>query len=321
MRTTKTRYLVTGGCGFIGSHVVDRLIKSGAVIVYDNLSSGKKEFINGHLGKKNFRFIKADLLNKNALIKAMSGVDVVFHMAANPEIRIGEVEPEVDFKQGIVATYNVLEAMRLCRVKKIAFASSSTVFGEPAIRPTPEDYAPLKPISVYGASKLACEGLVSAYSYMFGIQSWIFRFANIVGKRGTHGILVDFLQKLEKNRKTLEVLGNGRQRKSYLLVEDVAGGMLFALRRAGEQVNIFNLGTADDIRISEIAGIVLEKSGLAKAKVRYTGGSRGWKGDVPLMLLDISKIRKLGWRINYGSRFAVIKAVDALLQEKYARPE
>jgi len=319
MRTTKKRYLVTGGAGFIGSHVVDRLLKRGEVVVYDNLSSGKKEFISRNFGKKNFRFIKADLLDKKKLLKAMAGVDTVFHMAANPEIRIGESCPEVDFKQGIVATYNVLEAMRSCGVKKIVFASSSTVFGEPSIRPTPEDYAPLKPISVYGASKLACEGLTSAYSHMFGMRAWIFRFANIVGKRGTHGILVDFLRKLEACPKTLEVLGNGRQRKSYLLVEDVADGMLFALQHAKEQVNVFNLGAADDIRISQIARIVLKKLGLKKTKICYTGGRRGWKGDVPLMLLDIKKMRKLGWRVNYGSRLAVVKAVDALIQEKYGR--
>ena len=310
-------YFVTGGCGFIGSHVVDRLITGGSVVVYDNLSSGKKEFVAGHAGKKNFKFVKADLLDKATLIKAMRGADVVFHMAANPEIRIGEISPEVDFKQGVVVTYNVLEAMRHLGVKKIVFASSSTVFGELTVRPTPEDYAPMKPISIYGASKLACEGLISAYCHMFGMQAWIFRFANIVGKRGTHGILVDFLRKLEKDRKSLEVLGDGRQRKSYLLVEDVADGMVFAFRRAKDSVNIFNLGTEDDIQISKIARIVLKKLGLAKIKIRYTGGRRGWQGDVPLMLLDTARMKKLGWRVGYGSQFAVEKAVDALIQEKY----
>jgi len=310
-------YFVTGGCGFIGSHVVDRLITGGSVVVYDNLSSGKKEFVAGHTRKKNFKFVKADLLDKAALIKAMRGADVVFHMAANPEIRIGETSPEVDFKQGVVVTYNVLEAMRHLGVKKIVFASSSTVLGELTVRPTPEDYAPMKPISIYGASKLACEGFISAYCHMFGMQAWIFRFANIVGKRGTHGILVDFLRKLEKDKKSLEVLGDGRQRKSYLLVEDVADGMVFAFRRAKDSVNIFNLGTEDDIQISKIARIVLKKLGLAKIKIRYTGGRRGWQGDVPLMLLDTARMKKLGWRVRYGSQFAVEKAVDALIQEKY----
>ena len=313
MARKKNTYFVTGGCGFVGSHVVDRLITKGKVIVYDNLSSGKKEFIRPHIGKKNFKFIRADLLNKAVLAKAMRGADVVFHMAANPEIRIGETTPEIDFKQGVVATYNVLEAMRHGGVKKIVFSSSSTVFGEPAVRPTLEDYAPLKPISIYGASKLACEGLISAYCHMFGMQSWIFRFANIVGARGTHGILVDFMRKLKDDPNTLEVLGNGRQRKSYLLVEDCADGMLFAFTHAKEPVNILNLGSDDDIRVSQIAKIVLHKLGLKKTKLVYTGGGRGWRGDVPVMLLDTARMKKLGWHIKYGSFSAIESAVEALL--------
>jgi UDP-glucose 4-epimerase len=317
----KYTYLVTGGCGFIGSHLVDRLMKMGSVIVYDNLSSGKKAYIAGHIGKKNFKFIKADLLNKAMLIKPMRQADIVFHMAANPEIRIGQTKPEVDFQQGVVATYNVLEAMRVAGVKKIIFSSSSTVFGEPAIRPTSEDYTPMQPISVYGASKMACEGLISAFCHMFGMRAWIFRFANIVGSRGTHGILVDFLDKLKKDRRQLEVLGNGRQRKSYLLVQDCVDGMLFALKHAKQRVNIFNLGTDDDIVISEIAKIVLEEAGLGNTKIRYTGGSRGWHGDVPLMLLDTTKLKELGWNVKYDSRCAVRRAVSALIKEKhgYAR--
>ncbi len=319
MPTTNMRntFFVTGGCGFIGSHLVDRLIKIGRVIAYDNLSSGKKDYIAAHLGKNNFRFIKADLLDKAALQKSMRGVNIVFHMAANPQIQIGQTSPGVDFQQGTVATYNVLEAMRLSGAKKIVFASSSTVFGEPAIRPTPEDYAPLKPISLYGASKMACEGLVSAYSHMFGMQAWIFRFANIVGSRGTHGILVDFLRKLEKDRRSLEVLGDGRQRKSYLLVEDCVDGMLFAFRHAKDTVNLFNLGTDDDIKISEIAKIILKKTGLRNTKIRYTGGRGGWRGDVPLMLLDTKRIKKLGLTVRYGSRCAIEKAVASLIQEKH----
>jgi len=317
MPTTKSKFFVTGGCGFIGSHLVDRLIKLGSVVVYDNLSSGKKDYIAAHLGKNNFKFIKADLLDKTVLQEAIASSDAVFHMAANPEIRIGQTKPEVDFKQGVVATYNVLEAMRQAGVKKIVFASSSTVFGEPMFRPTPEDYGPLLPISVYGASKLASEGLISAYSHMFGMQAWIFRFANIVGRRGTHGILVDLLRKLEKDPRQLEVLGDGRQRKSYLLVEDVADGILFAFRQANTKVNLFNLGTEDDIGVSEIAKIVLRKLGRQDIKIRYTGGRRGWQGDVPLMLLDTKKMKKLGWRVKYNSKTAVEKAVSALIQENY----
>lgn len=313
--TRKNTYLITGGCGFIGSHLVDLLIKENSVIVYDNLSSGKKEFIAHHLGKKNFKFIKADLLNKNKLSDVMLGVDAVFHLAANPEIRIGETNPKVDFTQGTIATFNLLEAMRVAGVKKIVFSSSSTVFGEPKIRPTPEDYGPLKPISMYGASKLACEGLISAYCHMFEMQAWIFRFANIVGSRATHGILVDFLKKLKKNSNTLQVLGDGRQRKSYLLVQDCVQGMYFGFKHARKKFNIFNLATVDDISVSEIANILLKKLGLSQTTIFYTGSKYGWKGDVPLMKLSIEKIKKLGWQVNYNSREAIEKAIEALVVE------
>ncbi|MBU1125915.1 MAG: NAD-dependent epimerase/dehydratase family protein [Candidatus Omnitrophica bacterium] len=315
---SKKTYLVTGGAGFIGSHLVDRLARLGRVIVYDNLSSGRKEFIAAHLGKKDFKFVKADLLNRKVLQGAMRGVDTVFHMAANPEIRVGETNPHVDFSQGIMATYNVLEAMRGAGVNKIVFASSSTVFGEPAVRPTSEEYGPMIPISVYGASKLSCEGLISAYCHMYGMQAWVFRFANIIGRRGTHGILIDFIKKLENNKGFLKVLGNGRQRKSYLLVEDVADGILFAWRREKGEFSIFNLGTDDDILIADIARIVLKKWPEKKIRIRYTGGARGWRGDVPVMLLDPTKMKKLGWHVRYGSRQAVEKAMDDLLKERAA---
>lgn len=307
-------YFVTGGCGFIGSHLVDRLMQAGRVTVYDNLSSGKESYVRRHYGDPRFTFVKADLLDQAALKKAMraSGADAVFHLAANPEIRIGETSPRVDFEQGTVATYHVLEAMRSRGVKNIVFSSSSTVFGEPRVRPTPEEYAPMTPISIYGASKMACEGLISAYCHMFGMRSWIFRFANIVGERGTHGILVDFMRKLKKNPGTLEVLGDGKQRKSYLLVEDCVDGMLFGFRRAKDRVNICNLGSVDDIRISEIARIVVSRLGLTKARIRYTGGRCGWRGDVPLMLLDTGRMKKLGWRSRHNSRQAVVKAIDDL---------
>lgn len=310
------KYFVTGGCGFIGSHLVDRLVSSGDVVVYDNLSSGKIEYVRCHLNKDNFKFIKGDLLNKTALKKAMRGSDAVFHMAANPEIRIGITSPKVDFEQGVMATYNVLEVIRACGIRKMIFASSSTVFGQPDVRPTPEDYGPMKPISIYGASKMACEGLISAYSHMFNIQSWIFRFANIVGKRTTHGILFDLIGKLNRDRRVLEVLGDGNQKKSYLLVEDCVDGMLYAINNASDSINIFNLGTGDDIKVSEIVKILLNKLGLNNTKIRYTGGVSGWRGDVPLMLLDTTRMNSLGWRVRYGSSEAIARAVEYILKEK-----
>ncbi|MFH1593296.1 MAG: NAD-dependent epimerase/dehydratase family protein [Candidatus Omnitrophota bacterium] len=310
------KYFVTGGCGFVGSSLVDRLVTKGAVTVYDNLSSGKKDFIKEHLGKKRFKFIKADLLNIAALKRAMRGSEAVFHMAANPEIMIGASSPKVDFEQGVVATYNVLEAMRSCGIKRIVFASSSTVFGESALRPTPENYGPMKPISIYGASKMSCEGLISAYCHMFDMRAWIFRFANIVGKRGTHGILVDLIARLRKDTKKLKVLGNGRQRKSYLLVEDCVDGMLFGFKHAKGPLNIFNLGTKDDIKVSAIARILLKRLDLPGTEIFYAGGNRGWPGDVPLMLLDTSKMKRLGWRVRYNSKEAIEKAIDSLIEEK-----
>lgn len=316
MKAKGATYFVTGGCGFIGSHLVDRLVKTARVKVYDNLSSGKEEFIRQHLSKRNFEFVKADLLDFGRLKKAMKGSDVVFHLAANPEIRIGLTHPEVDFKQGILATYNVLEAMRSCNIKKIVFSSSSAVFGEPSLRPTPEDYAPMQPISIYGASKMACEGLISAYCHMFDMQSWIFRFANVVGKRATHGILIDLIGKLETSAHSLEVLGDGSQKKSYLLADDCSDGMLYAFHKAKDAVNLFNLGSDDDIRVSEIVKILLKESGYKKTVVKYTGGRRGWRGDVPFMFLDTNKMKRLGWKASYNSKTAIEKAVNYILRSR-----
>lgn len=319
LKKNKLKYFVTGGCGFIGSHLVDRLIEEAAVTVYDNLSSGKEAYIRHHYGKNNFRFIKADLLDFKTLQKAIKGSDTVFHIAANPEIRISVISPKIDFEQGIVATYNVLEAMRLRGIKKIVFASSSTVFGDPLIRPTPEDYGPLRPVSVYGASKMACEGLISSYCHMFGMQAWIFRFANIVGRRATHGIIIDLMHKLKKNQDNLEVLGDGKQRKSYLLVEDCRDGMLFAFKKVHNSFNIFNLGTHDDIKVSQIVRILINKLSLKGVNIRYGGGRRGWPGDVPLMLLDATKMKKHGWKASCNSKEAIEKAMDDLIEDEYCR--
>lgn len=308
------RVMVTGGAGFIGSHLVDRLMAGGnEVTVYDNFSSGRREFIRGHLRKKNFNLIEADLLDPGRLMEAVAGQDIVCHMAANPDIRAGISEPSVDFNQGIVATYNVLEALRLNGVGKIVFSSSSVVYGEPDLVPTPENYGPLKPISIYGAAKLASEGLITSYSHTFGIQCWLFRFANIIGKRATHGVLVDFKNKLKNSPGALEVLGDGNQEKSYLLVDECVDAILFAVGKSRGEVNIFNLGSSDNIRVSEIARIFLEECGSGDTRIVYTGGERGWRGDVPKMLLDVSAINRLGWRARCTSAEAVRRAAKAVL--------
>jgi len=292
------RVFVTGGAGFIGSHLVDALMKKGYIVtVYDNLSSGKKEFIRHHIGKENFAFINADLLDQKKLEKSLEDHDVVFHLAANPDVRLGVEKPEIA-KQDILATYNLLDVMRLKGVKKIVFSSSSTVYGETPGIPLPESYGPLLPISVYGAAKLAAEGLISSFCHTFDMQGWIFRFANVVGERGTHGVIVDFINKLKRNPKELEILGDGKQRKSYLYVKDCIDGMLFGFEHANEQINLFNLGSEGTTEVNKIAEMVVKEMNLKNVTFKYTGGERGWKGDIPRFQFDVSKINKLGWKAN-----------------------
>jgi UDP-glucose 4-epimerase len=306
--------LVTGGAGFIGSHIVDRLMDTGCkVVVFDNLSSGKMEFIEHHLDKTNFSLIKGDLLNTGEIDAACHGVDLVHHAAANPDVRLGAVDTKVHFEQNITATYNLLEAMRKNGVPNIAFTSTSTVYGEATTIPTPEEYGPLVPISLYGASKLACEALITSYSHTFDIHSWIFRFANIVGDRGTHGIIVDFIEKLKSDAGHLEILGDGRQSKSYLHVSDCVDAILFAVDCINETVNIFNVGSEDTIDATGIAGIVVEEMGVEDVEFIYTGGKRGWKGDVPRMLLAVDRLKELGWSPSYTSMDSVRDTARVLI--------
>jgi UDP-glucose 4-epimerase len=310
----KSNILVTGGSGFIGSHMVDRLMKEGnRVTVFDNLSSGKVEFIEKHFKSLDFSLIKGDLLSPEAIEEACKNVDCVFHVAANPDVKLGASDTKVHFDQNILATYNLLEAMRKNNVKKIIFTSTSTVYGEASIIPTSEDYGPLIPISLYGASKLACEALITSYSHTFDIQAWIFRFANIVGSRGTHGITVDFINKLRDNSTQLEILGDGRQEKSYLHVSECVDAILFAIEKSRGEVNIFNIGSEDTISATGIGKIVVEEMGLSDVSFIYTGGSRGWKGDVPRMRLNIEKLKALGWNPVYSSERSVRETARALL--------
>jgi len=307
---------ISGGAGFIGSQLVDKLAKKGwHITVYDNLSSGKKEFIKEHIGKECFQFIKADLLDLNKLKKSMVGHDIVFHLSANPDIRHGIRFTDIDLKQNTVVTYNILESMRLAGVKEIVFASTSTIYGEPKVMPTPEDYGPLYPISLYGASKLACEALCTSFSHTFGMKCWIFRFANIVGGRGTHGIIYDFIAKLRKDPKELEILGDGKQTKSYLLVDDCIDAILYVHEHSKEQFNVFNLGSNDRLNITAIARILIEQMGLKHVKLAFTGGKRGWPGDVPQMSLSVKKLNELGFKSRHSSREAVEIAIERMLKE------
>ncbi|MBN2602749.1 MAG: NAD-dependent epimerase/dehydratase family protein [Candidatus Thermoplasmatota archaeon] len=307
------RAFVTGGAGFIGSHLVDRLISKGhGVTVFDNLSSGKKDFIKHHMINKNFNFVKADLIDYETVLKELKGHDTVFHIAANPDVRLGAQKPEIA-KKDIIATYNLLDSMGKLNLKEIVFSSSSTIYGETPPIPLPENYGPLLPISVYGAAKLAAEGLVSSFCHSFGMKGWIFRFANVVGERGTHGVIVDFIKKLRKNPKELEILGDGKQKKPYLYITDTIDGIFYGYENTNEQTNLLNLGCTTSTEVTRIAEIVVEEMGLKDVKFKYTGGKRGWIGDVPQFQFDIKKMSKLGWNTSYSSDEAVRKAVLDLL--------
>lgn len=267
---------VTGGAGFIGSHLVDRLLYEGNdVTIFDNLSIGKIDFIKIHINNKNFNFIQADLLDLDRLKHAIKESDMVFHLAANPEARLGIENTELDLKQETIVTYYVLEAMRINGIRKIMFSSSGTVYGEVPFIPIKEDYGPLFPISLYGAGKLACEGLVSAFCGTFGMQAWIYRFANIVGPRTTHGVIRDFIEKLKINSSSLEILGDGKQNKPYLHVEDCVNGILFGLKNANEKINVFNLGCTSTTTVNTIARLLTEEMGLIDVNFKYVGGDRG----------------------------------------------
>ena len=313
------RVLVTGGAGFIGSHLVDALLNRGEeVYVVDNLSTGTIKNIKHQLNNKNLTFIECDLLEPNKRIK-VEKFSVIFHFAANPEVRVGSTDPNIHFQQNVVATHNLLELVRRSENRPtIVFASTSTVYGEASKIPTPEDYAPLKPISTYCASKLACEALITAYAYTYNFNALIYRLANIVGSRSRHSVIYDFIQKLTRNPEELEILGDGKQTKSYLHVSDCVDAILLGLEKAREQVEIFNVGSEDQIDVETIAKIVIEEMKLKNVKLIYTGGvegGRGWKGDVKNMLLDITKLKTLGWKPRLNSKQAVREAAKSLIKE------
>ena len=314
----KMRKLVTGGAGFIGSHLVDKLMKEGhSVRVLDNLSSGKIENFEKWLDEARLEFIKEDLLNIEDVQNAVSDCDVIYHLAANPEVDAKKASPEAHFRQNIQATFNILEAIRnQGDVQRLVFTSSSTIYGDADQFPTPEDYGPLKPISLYGASKLSCEGLISAYSSMYGFRSNIYRLANVVGPRSDHGVIFDFIGKIRENPHELEVLGDGSQSKSYLYISDCIKGLISG-EKSDEKVSIFNMGSEDRINVLEIANIVREETGNESAKIKLTGGvdgGRGWRGDVKVMQLDMTKLKELGWKPEYSSTEAVKLTTRAIFR-------
>jgi len=314
------KVLVTGGAGFIGSHLVDYLIEGGGEVrVIDDLSAGSLGNLRRWESDPGLSFVKGDLLSPGEVLGALDGCDAVYHLAANPEVRASRASPEDHFRQNVEATYSLLEAVRkVGGVELLVFASSSTVYGEADVVPTPEDYGPLKPISHYGASKLAAEALVSAYASMYGFRAVIFRFANIVGLRSNHGVIYDFVAKLRDNQKTLEVLGDGSQSKSYLHVDDCVRGMTLGAEKASEKVEVLNLGSDDRVSVMEIAEIVIKEMGVEGCEVCLTGGvdgGRGWAGDVKVMHLDSSRLRSLGWRPRMSSLEAVRKTTHVLVRD------
>ncbi len=310
-----SKHFVTGGAGFIGSHLVDRLVAEGKeVTVYDNLSAGKKEYIAHHLSKSNFHFHHADALDLDTLTTAMCGHEVVWHLAANSDIPGGNKNTDLDLKNGTIATRNVLEAMRQNNINKVLFSSSSTVYGDVPLVALAETNGPLLPISLYGASKLACEGLLSAYCHLFGFQTWVFRFGNVLGTRMGHGVIHDFINKLKRNPRELEILGDGNQQKNYFLIEDCLDGMNWAFQNSGKRIDVFNLGCEATVTVTEIALIVVEQMGLSQVKFKYTGGVRGWPGDAPYVQYDVRKMKKLGWSASHTSAEAIRIAAKRLIE-------
>lgn len=305
------KVFVTGGAGFIGSHLCDHLLDLGhQVTAYDNLLLGKREFLASALGRPGFAFVERDLLTDTELVAQVEGHDVVFHLAANSDISLGSRRTDLDLQLSVMATYRLLEAMREARApRKLVFSSTSAIYGDASEKPTPENYGPLVPISYYGAGKLGAEALICAYAHHYGIRSWIFRFANVVGSRLTHGAIHDFLARLRADPARLKVLGDGNQRKSYLHVRDCLEGMWFGLNRASEEVNIFNLASRGVTEVRFMAEETVRRMG-GRAAIEYGAGDRGWRGDVPYTWLDSGRLARLGWAAACDSDEAVRRSID-----------
>jgi len=317
LKENTLRYFITGCAGFIGSHLTDYLLAFGhEVIGYDNFKTGSYHFLKNALQSSQFTLIKNDLLNREALNKSLRDVDMVFHLAANADVRFGTANPNKDLEQNTIATFHVLEAMRMHDVKRIAFASTGSIYGEANVFPTPED-APF-PIqtSLYGASKLAAEGLIQAYCEGFQFQGYIFRFVSILGERYTHGHVFDFYHKLLTNPHQLAILGNGKQRKSYLNVQDCVDAMILSIEKANDKINIFNLGTDEYCEVNDSIAWLLDYLKL-KPVLHYSGGEHGWIGDNPFIFLDCTRIKKLGWKAHFTIQESIIQTIQYLEQNHW----
>lgn len=314
---------VTGAAGFIGSNLCDRLLSDGHEVVgFDNFSTGLPRFLQAALESPHFRLVRGDVLNATVLGESMAGCDLVFHLAANADIRFGTDDPRRDLDQNTTATFNVLEAMRVNRVPRIAFSSTGSIYGEASVIPTPEDGPFPIQTSFYGASKLGAEGFISAYAEAFAMQGFVFRFVSILGERYTHGHVFDFVKRLREDPTRLRVLGDGTQRKSYLHVQDCIDAMLTAISSCTAKFNVFNLGTDEYCQVSDSVGWITERMGV-EPRIEYSGGDRGWIGDNPFIFLDTARIRSLGWRPRLTIRQGIERTVDYLLENPWvleARP-
>ncbi len=308
---------ITGAAGFIGSNLSDRLLSDGHEVVgYDDFSTGQERFLEYERPRHAFRLCRGDVLDLARLTEAMRGCDTVFHFAANADVRFGLEHPRKDLEQNTIATFNVLEAMRANGIERIAFSSTGSVYGEPEVHPTPEDVAFPVQTSLYGASKLACEGLIQAYCEGFGFEGFILRFVSILGERYSHGHVFDFCRRLRENPNDLQVLGNGLQRKSYLYVQDCIDAILLAIQHPAKRAQIFNLGTDEYCQVNDSIGWITSHLGV-KPRLAYTGGERGWVGDSPFIFLDCTKIRALGWRPKLSIREGIIRTLDYLKSSQW----
>ena len=314
---TTSKCFVTGAAGFIGSNLVDRLLALGhRVVGYDNFSTGQERFLESALPHPCFELVRADLLELDDLVRAVRGCEMVFHLAANADVRFGTERPRRDLEQNAIATWNVLEAMRREGIRRIAFSSTGSVYGEAQVIPTPEDCPFPVQTSLYGASKLAAEGMIAAYSEGFGMQAFIFRFVSILGERYSHGHVFDFYQQLLEHPDRLQVLGDGHQRKSYLYVEDCVDAILTAVERAPDRVNILNLGAGEYCEVNDSIGWICRRLGV-NPRFEYTGGDRGWVGDNPFIFLDCSRMRALGWEPRWKISDAVVQTLDYLVKNQW----
>jgi UDP-glucose 4-epimerase len=312
-----TRSFVAGGAGFIGSHLVHELLRrpDEQVVVFDNLSSGDRSHLADLLDDDRLALVVGDLQSIDDVTAAMSRCDHVYHFAANPDISRAVSEPTIDFWQGTYLTNNIIDAMRINRVPRITYASGSGVYGDRGDEEVDEDFGPLVPVSTYGASKLACEALLASYAHMFGIDAVAFRFANVVGSGQTHGVTYDFVRYLREDPTQLRILGDGTQSKSYIHVDDVVAAMLLLSDSGWSGFEVYNAGTGDYVTVTEIADLVVERMGLRGVEYRYTGGDRGWKGDVPIVRFRSDKLEARGWRQSRGSREALIHSIDSNIRE------